>query len=116
MSYHCFEAFKVLARSYLDVDSHPLFDTIRDRMEEVKISPANVAETLMRKSVDEDAGSCIENLIQAMNKAREEASKRAQASTEENVEGEEGKSGARQDEASTDRFEICKNLYTIQNS
>ncbi|XP_008808726.1 AAA-ATPase At3g28580-like [Phoenix dactylifera] len=101
MSYCGFEAFKVLARNYLDVDSHPLFDTIRDLMEEVKITPADVAEKLMRKSGDEDAGSCLENLIQAMNKVREEeASKQAHASTEEIVKGEEEKSGAEEEEAS----------------
>ncbi|XP_038990465.1 AAA-ATPase At3g28580-like [Phoenix dactylifera] len=101
MSYCCFGAFKVLAKNYLDVDSHPMFDTIRDLMEEVKITPADVAENLMRKSGDEDADSCLKNLIQAMNKAREEeASKQAQASTEEIVEGEEEKSGAKEEEAS----------------
>ncbi|XP_029123527.2 AAA-ATPase ASD, mitochondrial [Elaeis guineensis] len=105
MSYCCFEAFKVLARNYLDVESHPLFDTIRDLMEEVKITPADVAENLMRKSVDDNAASCLENLILAMNKAKEEeASKQAEASTEENVEveveGDGEKSGAKEDEAS----------------
>nr|XP_010933968.2 AAA-ATPase ASD, mitochondrial isoform X1 [Elaeis guineensis] len=105
MSYCCFEAFKVLARNYLDVESHPLFDTIRDLMEEVKITPADVAENLMRKSVDDNAASYLENLILAMNKAKEEeASKQAEASTEENVEveveGDGEKSGAKEDEAS----------------
>ncbi|KAG1347540.1 AAA-ATPase ASD, mitochondrial [Cocos nucifera] len=102
MSYCCFDAFKVLAKNYLDIDSHPLFDAIRDLMEEVKITPADVAENLMLWSMDEDAGSCLENLIQAMNKAKEEeASKKAQASTEENVEGEEEeKSGAQEEGAS----------------
>ncbi|XP_073108212.1 AAA-ATPase At3g28580-like [Elaeis guineensis] len=101
MSYCCFEAFQVLAKNYLDVDSHPLFGAIRDLMEEVKITPADVAENLMPKSVDEDAGSCLENLILAMNKAKEEeASKQAQASIEEIVEREE-KNGAKEEETST---------------
>ncbi|KAG1347543.1 AAA-ATPase ASD, mitochondrial [Cocos nucifera] len=100
MSYCCFDAFKVLAKNYLDVDSHPLFGTIQDLMEEVKITPADVAENLMQKSVDEDAGSCLEKLIQAMNKAREEeASKQAQASIEEIV-GRQEKSGAKEEETS----------------
>lgn len=99
MSYCCFEAFKVLAKNYLDVDSHPLFDSIRELMEEVKITPADVAENLISKSVDEDADACLENLIQVMRKAKEEeASKQTHANAEEIVEGP--KSGPKEEEAS----------------
>ncbi|URD98634.1 ATPase family associated with various cellular activities (AAA) [Musa troglodytarum] len=75
MSYCCFEAFKVLANNYLGIDSHPLFDTIKTLMEEVKMTPADVAENLMPKSVKDDAGSCLEGLIQALEMARGAAAK-----------------------------------------
>ena len=59
MSYCCFEAFKVLARNYLDIEDHPLYVTVSRLMEEVEITPADVAENLMPKSDDEDAEACL---------------------------------------------------------
>ncbi|XP_058073833.1 AAA-ATPase ASD, mitochondrial-like [Magnolia sinica] len=50
LSYCSFNGFKVLAKNYLDLDSHPLFDDIHRLMEEAKITPADVAENLMPKS------------------------------------------------------------------
>ncbi|CAL9086181.1 unnamed protein product [Musa textilis] len=89
MSYCCFEAFKVLANNYLGIDSHPLFDTIKGLMEEVKMTPADVAENLMIKSVKDDAGSRLEGLIQALEMARGAAAKVDEGSgVDETVESE----------------------------
>ncbi|KAF8013025.1 hypothetical protein BT93_I1018 [Corymbia citriodora subsp. variegata] len=90
MSYCCFEAFKVLARNYLDIDHHPLFTTISGLFDKTKITPADVAENLIPKSNNEDPEIGLRNLIQALeaaeelevrNKAEEEA--RAKAKKEE---------------------------------
>ncbi|KAI6671213.1 hypothetical protein NL676_006098 [Syzygium grande] len=78
MSYCCFEAFKVLARNYLGVESHPLFTTVRQLLEETKISPADVAENLMPKSDDENEETCLEGLIEALEKAKEDARKKSE--------------------------------------
>ncbi|CBI34993.3 unnamed protein product, partial [Vitis vinifera] len=51
LSYCCFEAFKVLAKNYLDLDSHHLFASIRRLLEETNMTPADVAENLMPKSI-----------------------------------------------------------------
>ncbi|CAD5174457.1 unnamed protein product [Musa acuminata subsp. malaccensis] len=83
MSYCHFEAFMVLANNYLGIDSHPLFDTIKELMEEVKMTPADVAENLMPKSVKDDAGSCLEGLIQALEMARGAAAKEGTTAVEE---------------------------------
>lgn len=80
MSYCSFEAFKVLARNYLAIGEHRTFETIRGLLEEVNMTPADVAENLMPKSVDDHghhADTCLESLIQALNVAKEEASKAA---------------------------------------
>lgn len=75
MSYCSFEAFKVLAANYLGItDSHPTFDRIRGLIEEVKITPADVAENLMPKSGSDDAETCLASLIQALGAAKEDAS------------------------------------------
>ncbi|XP_018831669.2 AAA-ATPase At3g28580-like [Juglans regia] len=76
LSYCSFEAFKVLAKNYLDLENHPLFDTIQRLIGETKIIPADVAENLMPKSSSDDADKCLSKLIQALEQAKEEAAKK----------------------------------------
>ncbi|KAG8383342.1 hypothetical protein BUALT_Bualt04G0002500 [Buddleja alternifolia] len=78
MSYCGFEAFKVLAKNYLDLDSHDLFGKIRLMLEETKISPADVAESLMPKSGGDDEETCLVRLIKAIDEAKEEEKKKAE--------------------------------------
>ncbi|KAG4139907.1 hypothetical protein ERO13_D07G223700v2 [Gossypium hirsutum] len=84
MSYCRFEAFKVLAKNYLDIDSHPLFGEIGNLLEETDMTPADVAENLMLKSDDDDdddddeVETCLKNLIEALKTAKDEASKKAE--------------------------------------
>ncbi|KAK3010062.1 hypothetical protein RJ639_012652 [Escallonia herrerae] len=77
LSYCCFEAFKVLARNYLDLESHPLFATISKLLDETNMTPADVAENLMPKSAEEGSETCLENLIKALEAAKEEARMKA---------------------------------------
>ncbi|XP_027358334.1 AAA-ATPase ASD, mitochondrial-like [Abrus precatorius] len=78
MSYCCYEPFKVLAKNYLDVESHHLFGKIEKLLKETDMSPADVAENLMPKSVDEDVETCLQKLIDALEMAKEEARKKAE--------------------------------------
>ncbi|XP_043704598.1 AAA-ATPase ASD, mitochondrial-like [Telopea speciosissima] len=74
MSYCNYEGFKVLAKNYLDLDSHPLFETIHGLMGETQITPADVAENLMPKSLGENSKvDCLEALVSALQVAKEEA-------------------------------------------
>ncbi|EFH51717.1 hypothetical protein ARALYDRAFT_905130 [Arabidopsis lyrata subsp. lyrata] len=66
LSYCSFEAFKILAKNYLDLDSHPLFKKIESLMKETKIAPADVAENLMKKNLEIDADGSLKDLIQAL--------------------------------------------------
>ncbi|KAK1402418.1 AAA-ATPase ASD, mitochondrial-like [Heracleum sosnowskyi] len=70
MSYCSFEAFKVLAKNYLDVESHQLFTRIEELLGETDMTPADVAENLMPKSAEEDGESCLNCLISAMEDAK----------------------------------------------
>ncbi|KAL5976698.1 hypothetical protein ACLOJK_021031 [Asimina triloba] len=76
MSYCSFEGFKVLAKNYLDLDSHPLFEDIRQLIQVFQITPADVAENLMPKSstltADENSQACLSNLIRYLRTAKEE--------------------------------------------
>ncbi|XP_042461617.1 AAA-ATPase At3g28580-like [Zingiber officinale] len=79
MSYCCFEAFKVLAANYLGIvdGDHRLLEDVRVLLDEVKMTPADVAENLMPKSGD-DAESCLRRLIQELEEAREKATVRVE--------------------------------------
>lgn len=75
MSYCCFEAFKVLAKNYLDVEESELFEEIKRllEVEEIKMTPADVGENLLPKSEREGAETCLKRLIEALKEEKEEA-------------------------------------------
>ncbi|XP_059670256.1 AAA-ATPase ASD, mitochondrial-like [Cornus florida] len=89
LSYCCFEAFKLLAKNYLDLESHHLFATIGNLLEENNITPADVAENLMPKSSEDDAETCLKKLIEALEKAKEEARLKAEEEERLKVEKEQ---------------------------
>ncbi|KAK3140353.1 hypothetical protein QOZ80_5AG0399750 [Eleusine coracana subsp. coracana] len=69
MSYCRFQAFKVLAKNYLDIDDHELFPEIRRLLgEDVDVTPADVAENLMPRSNKRDVHATLANLIVTLNK------------------------------------------------
>lgn len=76
LSYCRFQGFKVLAKNYLNVETHTLFDTIQKLMEETKITPADVAENLMPKSPSDNVEKCLSSLIQALKEGKEEAERK----------------------------------------
>ncbi|XP_030469869.1 AAA-ATPase ASD, mitochondrial-like [Syzygium oleosum] len=86
LSYCRSEAFKVLAKNYLGIDTHHLFDHIGKLLSEVDLSPADVAEHLMPKSSSKNAEVCLESLIGALEKAKMEGGSRAK---EAELKGEE---------------------------
>ncbi|CAH9146164.1 unnamed protein product [Cuscuta epithymum] len=75
MSYCCFEAFKVLAKNYLDMDTekdtqpHPLFPEIKRLLGETKVVPADVAENMMPKSAGEKIDTRLERLVKSLQEA-----------------------------------------------
>lgn len=86
MSYCSFEAFKVLAKNYLDIESHGLYTKIEELLGETDMTPADVAENLMPKSDEEDGESCLNCLISAMEDAKVAVAK---AKEEEKLKAEE---------------------------
>ncbi|CAH9123312.1 unnamed protein product [Cuscuta epithymum] len=87
LSYCGFEAFKVLAKNYLDVETHELFPKIERLLTETEITPADVAENLMPKSGEGDETTCLEALVEALGKAKEDA--RVKAEEDERKKAEE---------------------------
>ncbi|KAM1656728.1 hypothetical protein TB2_044978 [Malus domestica] len=70
LSYCTFEAFKVLSRNYLKLESHHLFPTICELLGETNVVPADVAEHLMPKTLSQSADICLQNLVQALKKEK----------------------------------------------
>ncbi|XP_075091829.1 AAA-ATPase At3g28610-like [Nicotiana tabacum] len=64
-----FEAFKVLAKNYLRIEH---------LLEEVDVSPCDVAENLMPKNSSAMSEICLENLIQVLKNAKKKASLNSQ--------------------------------------
>ncbi|KAF0908836.1 hypothetical protein E2562_028720 [Oryza meyeriana var. granulata] len=91
MSYCGFEAFKTLAKNYLDIDAHHLFAVVDEVLREVNLTPADVAECLMTaKRSGSDDTSCLEICIDELKKraeerAKEEAEAKAREEAEANV-------------------------------
>ncbi|KAL9247735.1 hypothetical protein vseg_021136 [Gypsophila vaccaria] len=82
LSYCGFEAFKSLAKNYLRVESHPLFETIGRLLQETETTPADVAECLMPRSLTTTTDECLQNLVTALENAAE---KTKMKSDEENT-------------------------------
>ncbi|KAF3484946.1 hypothetical protein F2Q69_00056075 [Brassica cretica] len=62
--YYCrFEAFKILAKNYLNLDSHLLLGEIETLLEETNMTPADVAENLM---VKDGVDGSLKGLIRAL--------------------------------------------------
>jgi chaperone BCS1 len=84
MSYCGYQAFKVLAKNYLDIESHDdLFPIIEKLLGETNMTPADVAENLMPKSVTDDYETCLKNLIQSLEIAKEKAQLKAEKDKQE---------------------------------
>ncbi|XVF31326.1 hypothetical protein REPUB_Repub16aG0136100 [Reevesia pubescens] len=97
LSYCTYQGFKVLAKNYLDIDSHSLFKKIEDLLGKVNMTPAEVSEHLIHitlqekgmlpaegsderiKVLQEKAKPLLERLIQALETAKEEAREEEEA-------------------------------------
>lgn len=78
LAYCGFEAFKVLAKNYMSIDSHDMFATIRQMLEETNMTPADVAENLMPKLRGEEVEPRLKRLVDALEEAKEEAKRKAE--------------------------------------
>ena len=63
LSYCNFESFKVLARTYLELDSHHLFNTIERLLGESRVTLTDVVEHLMPKTSVADAETSLKSLV-----------------------------------------------------
>lgn len=68
MSYCTFHGFKILASNYLEIhDQHHLFEEIESLMKETNVTPAQVAEELMKSEVHDIALEGVVKLLKRKN-------------------------------------------------
>ncbi|CAL9248256.1 unnamed protein product [Arabidopsis halleri] len=91
MSYCRFEAFKVLAKNYLENESHDLYGEIGRLLEEVDVSPADVAENLMPKSDEDDADICLRRLVKSLEEEKKKKVEKEARRKEKKAEKKEKK-------------------------
>ena len=71
MSYLTAQAFRILASNYLDIKGgyHQLFDQIEKLIETIHVTPAQVAEELMRS---EEVNEALEGVLKLLTSKEEE--------------------------------------------
>ncbi|EOA26159.1 hypothetical protein CARUB_v10019597mg, partial [Capsella rubella] len=91
MSYCTLSAFKVLASNYLEIEEHHLFSKVEEGIEATEVTPAEVAEQLMRNdSVDKILEGLIEFLkAKKIKKEQDKAKMEEQELEEQQVENKE---------------------------
>ncbi|XP_027351404.1 AAA-ATPase At3g28580-like [Abrus precatorius] len=97
LSYCCYEAFKVLAKNYLDVDYHCLFPVVEGLLKETNMTPADVAENMMPKSKSDDVERCLKKLIESLEMAKKKAEEEEARLKEEKKKEQEVKEEAKTD-------------------
>lgn len=67
MGYCCAESFRILASNYHSISNHDTYPEIEELIKEVMVTPAEVAEVLMR---NDDTDIALEGLIQFLKAKR----------------------------------------------
>ncbi|KAM0893874.1 hypothetical protein ACQ4PT_024789 [Festuca glaucescens] len=70
MGYCTLEAFRILANNYHAIDSHETYPEIEELIKEVTVTPAEVAEVLMR---NDDTDVALHDLVELLNSKKKDA-------------------------------------------
>jgi chaperone BCS1 len=70
MGYCTLEAFRILANNYHAIDSHATYPEIEELIKEVNVTPAEVAEVLMR---NDDTDVALHGLVELLNSKKKDA-------------------------------------------
>ncbi|XP_023522825.1 AAA-ATPase ASD, mitochondrial-like [Cucurbita pepo subsp. pepo] len=124
MSYCSFAAFKVLSMNYLDVEWHESYHRIDQLLKETEMTPADVAENLMPKYEGEETDECFKRMVNALERAKEEAKKKAEEEAEaaKKAEKEKREKEAKMAEKEKEEKEAAakkeeeSSIYTAENN
>ncbi|KAK1698372.1 hypothetical protein QYE76_015069 [Lolium multiflorum] len=106
MGYCTPEAFRILANNYHAIDSHATYPEIEELIKEVSVTPAEVAEVLMR---NDDTDVALDDLVKLLNRKKINAAneiKTEDKQVDEKKEGVENKTENQQVDVKKDANEI----------
>ncbi|CAN6484861.1 unnamed protein product [Victoria cruziana] len=92
MGYCSFSGFRILASNYLGIHDHPLFELVKDLMQKVQITPAEVGEEFMKSELDNPAAalhSVIDSLQRKMKERKVDEALEARGSADDGDEKDE---------------------------
>jgi chaperone BCS1 len=102
LSFCTVNSFRILASNYLDVQTHPLFEPIEGLLEKLEVSPASVAEELMKS---DDADVALGELIEFL--------KRKEKMGGDEIEASESKQSCPLSKKK--RWGVMKSMHLVQN-
>ena len=70
MGYCTPESFRILARNYHSVENHVMYPEIEQLLQEVMVSPAEVAEVLMR---NDNSDVVLQDLLELLKEKRNQS-------------------------------------------
>ncbi|THF98282.1 hypothetical protein TEA_022400 [Camellia sinensis var. sinensis] len=109
MSYCTPCGFKILASNYLSINNHSMFSEIEKLVTEVEVTPAEIAEELMKS---DEAGIALGGLIKFLHKKKTEHDKaNAEEEKEDSENGEESNGKSR----SNQRLNTIGHLLSVVN-
>jgi chaperone BCS1 len=83
LSFCTVNGFRILASNYLDVQTHPLFEPIEGLLKKLEVSPASVAEELMKS---DDADVALGELFEFLRRKEEMEVNEIEASESKQIE------------------------------
>uniref|UniRef100_A0ACD5TCZ9 Uncharacterized protein n=1 Tax=Avena sativa TaxID=4498 RepID=A0ACD5TCZ9_AVESA len=119
MGYCTPEAIRILANNYHAIDSHATYPEIEDLIKEVSVTPAEVAEVLMR---NDNTDVALDDLVELLNSKKKDANENKQVdlkkdlSETESIQVDEKRTESVQDEKKDDREVVIKNDSTEDES
>lgn len=71
MSYCTVQGFRILALNYLGIEQHPLFEEIDELIQSTEVTPASLAEELLK---NDDADNALSHVINFLKQKKTENS------------------------------------------
>ncbi|CAM0953457.1 unnamed protein product [Alopecurus aequalis] len=116
MGYCTPEAFRILANNYHAINSHVTYAEIEELIKEVTVTPAEVAEVLMR---NDDTDVALDDLVELLNSKKKDANetKNENRQVDEKKDADENKTESVQvEEKKDDKELVVKNDSTKEGS
>uniref|UniRef100_A0ACD5TD18 Uncharacterized protein n=1 Tax=Avena sativa TaxID=4498 RepID=A0ACD5TD18_AVESA len=104
MGYCTPEAFRILANNYHAIDSHATYPEIEELIKEVTVTPAEVAEVLMR---NDDTDVALDDLVELLNSKKKDT---------KSMQVEENRTETVQDEKKDDKEIVVRKDTTEEGS